>query len=84
MKEPRAGPTERPASFMKVSGSSSATRGPPAPARPSRSRPRKRSRGRGSSQRARELLDHRKADVVPRALVLAARVSEPDDEPIDG
>jgi PTH1 family peptidyl-tRNA hydrolase len=40
LREGRAGPTERPASFMNVCGSSSATRGPLGPARPSRRRPR--------------------------------------------
>ena len=36
---PRAGPAERPASFMYVCGQSIATRGPPGPVRPSVNRP---------------------------------------------
>ena len=81
-KAPRAGPTLRPASFMWVSGSSSAIRGPPAPARPSRNRPRKRSRAAGAPS-GRELRRDGKADVVTRALILATRVAKPDDEPVD-
>ena len=49
---PRAGPTERPASFMYVCGSRTATRGPPGPVRPSVSRPANFVFARGSSQRA--------------------------------
>ena len=49
--EPRAGPTELPASFMKVCGSNTTTRGPPGPARPSAIRPLNFLRIRGSSHR---------------------------------
>src|SRR4051794_40652227 len=48
---PRAGPAERPASFMKVCGRSTATRGPPGPVRPSVIRPLNFFDARGSSHR---------------------------------
>ena len=63
---PRAGPALRPASFMKVCGQSTATRGPPGPVRPSVSRPANFFLRLRELPAARELVGDLEADVVRR------------------
>ena len=80
---PRAGPTDLPASFMYVWGSSTATRGPLGPRRPSVSRPPYFGLGLGRPQRAIRALAVFELDVVWRAGVLAAGIAHPDYQPVD-
>ena len=80
---PRAGPTERPASFMKVCGRSTATRGPPGPVRPSASSPANFFFG-SAGPSGGEHPGHLEADVVRASRRNRARVAEPDEQPVDG
>ena len=68
---------------MYVSGSSSATRGPPTPARPLAQATAVALAPATETPAPRELFGDRKADVVTGGGVLAAGVAEADDEPVD-